>query len=161
MRNYINVHIGEVKVAKNGEIIKTILGSCVGIGFIWEEKKMCGLAHCLLPQMPNKSFQIGARFVDQAVPSLIALMKISPEDKKNIKVIVSGGSNMTNPTAQNVDQLIGSQNIRSAHAELEKNGFSLLVIDQGTNQGKKIIIDAQDCTYIIETIPNIHESSKR
>lgn len=137
MRNYINVHIGEVKIAKHGEILKTILGSCVGIGFIWEERKMCGLAHCLLPQSPIKSYQISARFVDQAIPSLIALMKIKPEDKKNIKVILAGGSNMTNPTAENIEQLVGSLNIKTAKKELERHGFKILVIEQGMTQGKK------------------------
>ena len=37
----INVHIGEIKVAKNGAILKTILGSCVGICFIWKKKGIC------------------------------------------------------------------------------------------------------------------------
>ncbi|RUR05607.1 chemotaxis protein CheD [Legionella sp. km772] len=160
MNNYINVHIGEVKIAKHGEILKTILGSCVGIGFIWEEKGICGLAHCLLPQSPNKSYQIGARFVDQAIPSLIALMKIKPEDKKKIKVVIAGGSNMTNLTTQNEDQLIGALNIKMAHSELKKNGLSASITEQGTNQGKRLIIDSKNFTYKIETLPQIQQEPK-
>ena len=39
MQKIFDVHIGEVKIAKNGEVLKAILGSCVGIGIIWKEKK--------------------------------------------------------------------------------------------------------------------------
>ena len=39
----IDVKIGEIKIAKKGEILKTILGSCVCIGIIWKEKKNCRL----------------------------------------------------------------------------------------------------------------------
>ncbi|MBK7889573.1 MAG: chemotaxis protein CheD [Bdellovibrionales bacterium] len=84
----INVHIGEVKIAKNGEILKAILGSCVAIGILWEKRGVCGLAHCLLAENPEKTFAIGGRFVDQAIPSLLALMKIRLENFGEIEVIL-------------------------------------------------------------------------
>ncbi|MBX3041147.1 MAG: chemotaxis protein CheD, partial [Bdellovibrionaceae bacterium] len=93
----LDVHIGEVKVARNGETLKAILGSCVGIGLIWRRRGLCGLAHCLLPKSPVPTFVIGARFVDQAFPSLLALLKAHPEDYPELELILVGGGNMTNP----------------------------------------------------------------
>lgn len=155
MKKEINVHIGEVKIAKNGETLKTILGSCVGIGFIWKKNSMSGLAHCLLAESPTKTFSIGGRFVDQAIPSLIALMKIRPEDLSDIEVIVAGGGNMTQPGAKNIDALVGSNNFTVALRELKKLGIKPICIDRAEEEGRKIVINSADGTFEIEPIPRI------
>ena len=36
--NDIHVNIAEVKIGKNGDILKATLGSCVGIAFLWKAK---------------------------------------------------------------------------------------------------------------------------
>ncbi len=151
----INVHIGEVKIAKKGETLKTILGSCVGIGFIWKSKGICGLAHCLLAESPSKTFAIGGRFVDQAIPSLLALMKIRPKDLPAIEVIVAGGGNMTQPDAKNPDSLVGSINFTVALRELKKIGLHPSRVDRADDDGRKITINSAECTYTIECIPRL------
>ena len=61
-----NVHIGEVKTGSGDVELQTILGSCIGIGFLWKKRGVYGLAHCLLSKSPDQDFEIGARYVDQA-----------------------------------------------------------------------------------------------
>ncbi len=151
----LNVHIGEIKIAKNGETLKAILGSCVGIGFIWKKKRMCGLAHCLLPENPEKSFAISGRYVDQAVASLLALMKIDNEDVKDVEVIFVGGGNMTNPNAADNSKLVGGQNLLVAERELKKNGLRVVFVEHGGNEGRKVIINSSNCSYHVETIPRL------
>lgn len=151
----INVHIGEIKIAKNGEVLKTILGSCVGIGFIWKKKNLCGLAHCLLPETPIKTFEIGGRYVNQAIPALMAMMKIRDENISEIEVIVAGGGNMTSVKGDNSDGLIGSQNIKMALGELQQRGFRIQQSKTGGNEGRKMTIYAGSFTYKIESIPRI------
>lgn len=151
----INVHIGEVKVARKGETLKTILGSCVGIAFIWKKKNICGLAHCLLSESPEKTFAIGGRFVDQAIPSLIALMRIRSEDMPEIEVIIAGGGNMTQPGAKNPDALVGSLNFTVAERELKRLGLKPSRIDRAGEEGRKITINSKECTYLIECIPRL------
>lgn len=158
MRKEINVHIGEVKVARNGEILKTILGSCVGIAFIWKERKICGLAHCLLAEAPTPSFSITGRFVNQAIPSLIAMMKIRPEHFKEIQVIVAGGGNMTQPGAKNVDKLVGSTNFETAMSVLRKLGIEPIRTDQAQEDGRKMTIDSLSGEFTIEAIPRLKKA---
>lgn len=155
MKDIINVHIGEVKVAKNGEVLKAILGSCVGIGFIWREKKICGLAHCLLPEIPVQTFTISGRFVDQAIPSLMALMKIRPENFNQIEAVVAGGGNMTNPTEGDTSSLVGSLNFKVAERELKKLGIRIVYSESGGEEGRKIFLHTDDFSYRIEKIPRI------
>lgn len=155
----INVHIGDVKIARNGETLKTILGSCVGIGFIWKNRRVCGLAHCLLAEAPTKTFAVGGRFVDQAVPSLMALMKIHPEHLSEIQVILVGGGNMTQPGAKNVDALVGSNNFKIAERELKKHGLNVICLDRAGEEGRRVFINSSDGSYLIESIPRFVDAA--
>jgi chemotaxis protein CheD len=151
----INVHIGEIKIVKNGELLKAIFGSCVGICFIWKQKKICGLAHCLLPMNPEKEFVISGRYVDQAINSLFILMKITEENIDEIGVVITGGGNMTNPNAADNSKLIGGQNLAMAEKELKKRRMKIIHVEHGGIQGRKITVDSKKCTYQIEVIPRI------
>ena len=159
MKKVLDVHIGEVKIAKNGEQLKAILGSCVGIGVIWREKNLCGLAHCLLPEGPIRNFNIGARFVDQAYKSLMALMKIKTDDHAKVEIIIAGGGNMTSPSEKANSDLVGYNNFKKALSEAESRGLKVIFQDGGGLEGRKISIDSSDCTYLIEKIPRISESA--
>jgi len=155
MQKVIDVHIGEVKIAKNGELLKAILGSCVGIGIIWKEKNICGLAHCLLAESPVPTFTIGGRFVDQAIRSLLACMKIRPENHESVELVIVGGGNMTNPGVSDSSDLVGATNFRVALREAENHGLRVVHSDGGGEEGRKIFIDASSFSYRVESIPRI------
>jgi chemotaxis protein CheD len=159
MQNILSVHIGEVKIAKKGELLKAILGSCVAIGIIWKEKRICGLAHCLLPESPNYSFAIGGRFVDQAMRSLVAMMKIRPEDAANVQTVIVGGGNMTSPEAADSSKLVGTNNFNVALREAKSYGLHILHSDGGGEVGRKIFIDSSSFSYRVELIPRIIEAA--
>ena len=151
----LNVYIGEVKTARRGETLKAILGSCVGIGLIWREVGVCALAHCLLPETPERRFIIGARFVDQAIPSLIAMMRIRAGDVGKIEAVVAGGGNMTAPQSSNPDELVGGRNSEVALRLIQAAGFRLLYSEVGGQQGRCIEIDSTDFSYHVRLIPRI------
>ena len=154
-KEFLNVHIGEVKVTKKPLVLKALLGSCVGIAIIWRQRKVCGLAHCLLPLAPNKSFDIGGRFVNQAVASLLALMKATPPNYAELEVVVAGGGNMTSAKGGNVALLIGTQNSAQAIEEFKKLKIKISFIDIGGDHGRRIFLNAADLSWKIETIPRI------
>ena len=54
----INVGIADTEVAKPPDILRTILGSCVGICFYDSVNKIGGLAHIMLPRMIEKNENI-------------------------------------------------------------------------------------------------------
>ncbi|MBS1984477.1 MAG: chemotaxis protein CheD [Bdellovibrionales bacterium] len=137
----IHVKIGEVKIGRKDKILKATLGSCVGIAFYWPERSLSGLAHCLLPAAPQSTTEIGAKFVSQAVPSLIALMKITLEDIPSIQVSVVGGGNMMHQLARPNAQHIGEQNVAYAKAELHKRGFQIRLQETGGEVGRQVCLD--------------------
>lgn len=155
MQKVLDVHIGEVKVARHGELLKAILGSCVGIGIIWEDRKICGLAHCLLPSSPTPTFEIGGRFVDQAFRSLIALMKLRETDLSRVSVVIVGGGNMTSPGAVDSSVLVGASNFKTALREAQRHQLRVVHSDGGGEEGRRIFVNSSDFSYRVEKIPRI------
>lgn len=151
----IHVNIGEVKVARKGEFLSAVYGSCVGVGVMWEEKKICGLTHSLLSKSPNLSFEISAKYVSQAIPSLLTLLKVRKEDYAQIKTILVGGGNMLELQKLKHDILIGNQNVEVAKHILNDLGININFINVGGEQGKRITIDSKKMTFEISEIPRI------
>ncbi|MGZ3789992.1 MAG: chemotaxis protein CheD [Bacteriovorax sp.] len=139
--NEIHVNIGEVKTGKHGDLLKATLGSCVGIAFVWKQKGLFGLAHCLLPESNGPSHAISAKYVSQAVPSLMALLKVRPENIKEIAVSIAGGGNMMSQLSRkNVDH-VGTQNLAAARKYLEMYGFKYIEVDVGGDDGRQMFVD--------------------
>lgn len=159
MRKVVDVHIGEVKVAKGGDVLKAILGSCVGIGIIWRSRGTCALAHCLLPESPTRTFAIGARFVDQAFLSLLAMLKARPGDHPELEVIIVGGGNMTTPDPLPNVELVGAHNFKVALREARSRNLRIVHSDGGGEEGRKILLDSGDLSCRVEKIPRIIRSA--
>lgn len=132
IENVMHVKIGEVKVARSPTILKATLGSCVGIAFISRKSGLFGLAHCLLPMAPDSSSEIGAKYVSQAIPSLMKLMDIKASDIRDVEVYVAGGSDMNDPEKIKASSPhIGEQNAMASRKILTDMGFRLSRFETG------------------------------
>ncbi len=166
----INVHIGEVKTGTGEQQLHTILGSCIGIALLWPKRGMYGLAHCLLPSAPAGLLQeanaiqrkkdrakggraYNGRYVDQALESLIQAMSIT--DCKDIRAVVAGGANMTQPGSDTPEKLVGHQNARSAIEGLTKRKIIVVYEDTGGQSGRKMSIACDSGTFDVRSIPRI------
>jgi len=149
----INVHIGEVKTASGDDELQTILGSCIGIGFLWKKRGVYGLAHCLLSESPTQNFEIGGRFVDQAIYSLTQLMSIT--SYRDIRAVIAGGANMTRPDAPQPKGMVGYLNAQAALNMLEAKKIIVVHQDTGGSEGRKLSIDCSTGEYYVRKIPGI------
>lgn len=149
----VNVRMCQVEIGHGDTDLIALLGSCVGIGLIWEQRGICGLAHCLLSSSNQSSHVIGAKHVDQALYSLEALMGIS--DYSDIRAVLVGGANMTIQGGQEPRDLIGDLNIESAVEELTKRNVVISQQDTGGNAGRKLKIDCLTCQVSVSKIPRI------
>lgn len=141
----INVDIGETKVGKSGDMLSATLGSCVGIAFIWKEKGIFGLAHCLIPEGSESASYPDTKYIDQAIPSLMALLKIRSEDTKNIEVYVAGAASkpQSNASVQNSD---------AAKNYLRMNGFKIKEQDLGGRDGRQMFVDCTSGNVLVFTL---------
>lgn len=148
----IHVKIGEVKISGPGNRLKATLGSCVGIAFLWKKEKLFGLAHCLLPSTDQILPDIGAKYVSQAITSLLSLMKIEKCNYKEIEVVLAGGGNMlAQLSTSNLNQ-VGELNSKVAREILKSLGLSIIMEDLGGTLGRQIFIDCTNATIEINKI---------
>ncbi len=153
--NELHVHIGEVKTGKEGDVLHALVGSCIAIGFLHKKRNICGLAHCLLSKSTSDKFEIGGRYVDQAIYSLLTLMEIPPEDVRNIRAIVAGGGNMTMPSNASRKKLVGSTNADFARKTLRERRIRITHEDLGGLNARKVIIDCSSNDFTVKDIPRL------
>lgn len=152
-RSLINVRMCQVEIGHGDTDLVALLGSCVGIGLIWEDRGICGLAHCLLSSSKQATHVIGAKHVDQALYSLEMLMGIS--DYSNVRAVLVGGANMTIQGGHKARDMIGDRNIESAVEELLKRNVIISQQDTGGIAGRKLKINCQTRQVSVSKIPRI------
>ncbi|KQQ45086.1 hypothetical protein ASF61_20850 [Duganella sp. Leaf126] len=130
---------GALRVGARTDQMQVLLGSCVGIALLWKKRGRCGLAHCLLPGSSAPPANLGARYVSQAVPSLLRLMGACAADYADIEVVVAGGANMLEGCSSRLR--IGQQNIDAARRQLDLHGLRLRFADVGGNCGRTLTVD--------------------
>ena len=129
-----HVKIGEVVLGEEGDVLTANLGSDLGLLFVWSDKKLFGMAHCLLPESPTGLLILSGRFVSQAIPSLIEVMGINSENLNQIEVhIMGGGGDHANPIAR--------KNIEAAEIYLGAFGFRIKSVDVGGKFARHMIVD--------------------
>ncbi|MEO1495101.1 MAG: chemotaxis protein CheD [Pseudomonadota bacterium] len=155
MTEKLHVTIGQVKVGREGQSLHAILGSCIGVGFIFNQRRIYGLAHCLLSKSKVGSDELTGRHVDSAIASLTTMMNITPPDRRKVQVILAGGANMTMPEGTDPKRLVGSVNSSFALKAIKEAGYRLQHDDLGGMYGRQVTINCDDGTYAIAKIPRL------
>lgn len=155
MSEKLHVTIGQVKTGKAGQSLHAILGSCVGIGFLFPQRGIYGLAHCLLSKSKGSTDELTGRHVDSAIASLSKMMELTPADRRKVRVILAGGANMTRPDEADPKKLVGSVNANFAKKAVKEAGFRVQHDDLGGMTGRKVTINCDDGSFSIDEIPRL------
>jgi chemotaxis protein CheD len=146
----IQVHMCAIGIGTGQDILRATLGSCVGIGLLWRERAIYGLAHCLLPDALNRPDGIGAKYVTQAIPSLLALMQVQRGSHDALEAVLAGGANMVHYVRRPSHPPIGEQNVRTAQQLLEALGVRVVHADVGGECGRQLLIDCQQHAFVVK-----------
>ncbi len=156
----MRIGIGQLAVAGSPTIMKATLGSCVGVALLWRERGAYGLAHCLLPEATNGASGMGARYVDQAIDSLLRLLKAEPGRHAEIEAHIAGGGNMMQ-RAQPAGRPphIGQLNIEAAMRHLAQRGIAIRSADVGGSQARQMLLDCAraEVSVLRVPVPTCHE----
>lgn len=135
---------GELHLARQPAIIRTILGSCVGATF-WSARLGIGaLCHGLLPRCPKESSArlmptAGRRYVDYAIRDLARQFDQLGALRQEVQVKLFGGADVL-PTgaADPLRPTIGKQNCDAAIEVLRAEGFEVMASSLGGTTGRSI-----------------------
>ena len=147
----IHVHIGEARLGAPHSVLKAILGSCVGIGLFWRSKNRVALAHCLLPE--GKSQQ-KAKFVNEAVDSLLELLEAPAESWRELEAVIAGGANMYQEVGPN-SLRVGHLNINAAIKYLSDKKIKIIFQDTGKDHGRQLILDVDSGQYDVRVLKGL------
>ena len=139
-KNVIMLCAGEYYASNNGEILHTILGSCISTCIYDQKKKIGGMNHYLLPSLihPDEimTSKIG-RYGMYAMELLIGELIKYGAKRENLAAKVFGGGNVLE--FRKTDGDITGTNIKFAKKFLELEGIPLQKEDLGGYNGRKIL----------------------
>lgn len=131
---------GEYFATQNGEVLYTVVGSCIATCIYDEGRKVAGMNHFLLPGMvhPDEmlSSEVG-RYGMFAMELLIGeLIKLGAQRDKLQAKLFGGGKVLT---FRRDDGDVTGSNIRFARKFLELEGIPTVKEDLGGKRGRKIL----------------------
>jgi chemotaxis protein CheD len=116
----VPVRIGELKVGTGPSLLFTVgLGSCVAIVLYDRAASIGGLGHAMLPEPSNGRADAAAgRYVNSAVPALIAAMIEAGAARANLRARLVGGASMFRDVLEGDGLRLGRRNVEAAHEAL-------------------------------------------
>lgn len=155
---------GEMFLAREPTIIRTLLGSCVGVTF-WSKRLGIGaLCHAMLPRCPESSSgrtsqNIGYRYVDFAVRDIARKFDELGANRSEVQVKVFGGADVLLCEAETSHRpTVGSLNCDRALDVLSSEGFQVIAsslrgtvglnIHFDTGSGEVRLRRLQDCSLL-------------
>lgn len=135
--HFINVGIADFGIAKSPNILRTVLGSCVGICLYDEKKKIAGLSHIMLPSQTEKNSN-EKKYADTAINLLIRDMETAGAEKARLVAKIAGGATMFKITGNSMMGEIGKNNVAKVREVLSSLGIKIVAEDTGGNYGRTI-----------------------
>ncbi len=135
---------GDMYLARRPAIIRTILGSRVGVTFWCARLDAGALCHALLPRSPKNASNgltlvEGYRYVDFAVRDLTRQFEKIGALRQEVEVKLFGGADVLPLSATGpLRPTVGRQNIETAIVVLKDEGFKVIASSLGGNCGRSI-----------------------
>lgn len=132
------VGIGELVVMKKIGVLRTLLGSCIGLVLHDPGSQVGGLAHIVLPTSNDAQESSLGKYADTALPELVRLIELAGGKPRQLIAKLAGGANMFAMTRLNP---IGEQNLITVEKLLNQSGIPVLGKHCGGKQGRRMAYD--------------------
>lgn len=148
----INVGIADLKVGKSPEILRTTLGSCIGIVLYNPDKQVGAISHIMLAKDPTgKDLEKNPmKYGESALPLLVKMMEELGSPLGTFSARIFGGASMFKGINSSFLQNIGEQNILIVREYLQNNNIPNLVEDVGGHDGRTISLYLDDGRVLLK-----------
>lgn len=141
--------IGEIGVATDGGVLRTFVGSCVGLVLYDRRRRIAGLAHIMLPESKGTATPVG-KYADTAIPEMIRrLDALANGVPLKLSAKMAGGAKMF---AFQSGVTIGEQNVIAIERILDSLGIPVLARECGGEKGRRLSFDVSTAELTIETL---------
>jgi len=142
--------MGEIAVARSSGVLRTLLGSCLGLALYDRRFKVAGLGHIVLPTSLGRAENPG-KFADTAVPEMIRRMQELVDDERlKLYARIAGGANMFISTDSS--NSIGMQNMQAVERLLDELRIPIIGRHCGGEQGRRMMLDTATGIVTIDVV---------
>lgn len=139
----VYVQPGESRLVREPTMLRTLLGSCVGIAFRVPRLGVAALCHPMLPRTPAKmaaslSRSAGRRYVDFAICDLARQFDELGANRKEVEVKLFGGGDVLAMASNAKRPSVGRLNSEVAMKVLAEEGFAVTAHSLGGKRGVNI-----------------------
>jgi chemotaxis protein CheD len=150
MTNERTTHVKMAELAvedwegEEAAVLKTTLGSCVGVFLLDSRRRVAGLAHIMLPTSIPRDPVVG-KYADTAIPTLVRKMEERGCDRRAMRASLVGGARMFD-TGTNGKGLsaIGDLNVAASKKILASLGIPVVFEETGGAQGRTVRYDSRE-----------------
>lgn len=136
---------GEMHFTDQPTLVITVLGSCLSVTMFHRRTGLGGMCHGLLPKCGGQEQCSGAciegfKFVDCSIRRMAELFDRYDVRRREIEVKCFGGADMFSRELITAGKRvsIGTQNVQTAEGILSHEGLSIVAMDVGGMQGRKL-----------------------
>jgi chemotaxis protein CheD len=151
----IYVQPGESHLVREPTILRTLLGSCVGIAFLAPRLGVGALCHPMLPTHPHKpraalSIAGSRRYVDFAIRDLARQFEELGARSGEVQVKLFGGGDVLLVTNAASRPTVGKLNCEVALRVLDEEGFNVVASSLGGNRGVNIVFNTETGEVLLQ-----------
>jgi chemotaxis protein CheD len=137
------VQPGESHLVREPTIMRTVLGSCVGVACMIQRLGVGALCHPMLPSYPLKppageTVEAGRRYVDFAIRDLARQFDSLGARRGEVEVKLFGGGDVLLVTNEESRPTVGRLNCEAALRVLREEGFEVVASSLGGASGINI-----------------------
>lgn len=149
----VPVGLGEMYVAKDGEIVAYSLGSCVAICLFDPLVKAGGLAHVVLPASPPAGYgTLPGKYADSALPALLEQMERLGASKYRLQCKLAGGAAVLAIGGSGSMPSIGQRNAEAVKAMLDNARIRVIAESLGGTVGRTVRLHAPSGRIIVRKV---------
>jgi len=149
----INVGIADIKIGTSpDEVLRTTLGSCIGIVLYNPDKKIGAISHIMLAKDPTgkDAEKNPMKYGETALPLLLKMMEEKGCSIGTYSARIFGGASMFRGINSSFLQNIGEQNIEITKKFLNDKKIPILVEDVAGHDGRTISLYLDDGRILLK-----------
>jgi chemotaxis protein CheD len=152
---------GTMHFAQSPTLIVTVLGSCLSVTMFSRRKGLGGICHGLLPECSGrtaceKNCRDSFKFVDCSIRHMVKLFDRRGVKRSELEVKCFGAADMFSETTEKAGMAaVGRLNVQSAKKIILGEGLSILKMDVGGLEGRKIHFYTDTGEVLLKRLKNL------
>ncbi|MCE9500041.1 MAG: chemotaxis protein CheD [Leptospira sp.] len=148
----ITVGIAEIKSGKTPDVLRTTLGSCLGIVLYNPETKSGAISHIMLAHdsLGKDSSKNPGKYGETALPLLLKTMEAEGNKPGSFGARIFGGASMFQGINSSFLQNIGENNIAIVKSFMLAKSIPILAEDIGGHEGRTISLYLDDGRILLK-----------